>query len=424
MKNTHIKVKILKNIRKRRFYHNMRVKLKAKLCRGGKVNKVILKKYKLKNCNKFETIGTLYKQNIPIFEINIPEIFSFIEAPKETQSFFRKLKGKLNHKYPYSLQIIHSRCKTIDLAASFIFDKIIKEEISYWQKYRVKIELSGLISEVSKKVNNFLLSFGLLSKLGLLNHNFGEKEIDFDYNHKYYHVSFKGSKLQGYKKSLASVSLVDYFDNCFKHNHLEIVKDTKLDLMNKIGEIIGNAEEHSGGKNGEWYALGCYDKDAKECSFAIINFGKSIYETLSDKNSTAADVIEKITEVIDSNRKIHEKIGLSFDKYQEEPLWTVMALQDGISSKRTSTGQGRTHGHGIMDVLTFIGAVKDDANGAKVCICSGHSSVLIDYAYYGLFGTQFRSNAAPNQKKNEDNIELFILLFSTSLGLDTFDGCG
>jgi hypothetical protein len=176
------------------------------------------------------------------------------------------------------------------------------------------------------------------------------------------------------------MGLVEYFNSCFKHNHLQIKEEARLELVNKFGEIIGNAEEHAGNDGGGWVALGCYDKEERECSFAIVNFGRSIYESLSNANSTAADVIENIADVINSNKRIWEKTVGMFDKNQEEPLWNVMALQDGISSKRTISGKGSTRGKGIMDVLTFIDAVKSE-DGAKVGIVSGHSSITMDYTY-------------------------------------------
>lgn len=379
--NLNSKNRIQKNLAKRRFFHTMRKKLRAKLCKNGEVAPNIMRKYKLGGYSKFKKIAKYRNYIFPTYEIVIPDVFSFIEAPKSTLSFFRKLRKKLNRKEPYRLYIIHTNCKTIDLAASFYFDQIIKEEQRYWKRFRVTIQLSGEISKISRCVNNFLLSFGLLSKINILQSNFSEKQIDYDYKKKYYTFIVNGNKKENYKKSQASYGLVEYFDNCFKHNNLQIVQETKLDLAHKIGEIVGNAEEHSGDQVGKWYALGCYNKDEKECSFAIINFGYSIYETLSNQKSTAADVIEKVTDIIEGNRSAIERLGMHFDRFHEEPLWSIMALQDGISSKRTSTGIGRTHGHGIMDVLSFIGNVRSEQSGAKVCIISGHSAIMVDYTY-------------------------------------------
>jgi len=212
-------------------------------------------------------------------------------------------------------------------------------------------------------------------------YNFSTENIDLDYKKNYRTVKFTGESLHTYQKSVASVKLTEYFDQCFKDNNLELKEDAKTNLIDVFGEIIGNAEEHCGIANGMWHVLGCYNKEKHECGFSIINFGKTIYDNLSDKSSTSAVIIRKINKIMDSQRPFLKQIyGLFSDQY-EEPIWNIMALQDGISSKRTESGPGSTRGQGIMDVLDFIEVVKAPKNGAKIAIVSGNSTILIDYKY-------------------------------------------
>lgn len=310
----------------------------------------------------------------------IPIKFSYIEDPVGTSKFINDLETKLSAKDPFHLCILHVSTTKIDLAASFLFDRIIRNYKIRWQKVGVKIALSGRISMVEKKVNNFLLSFGMLKELGIKRGSFSEDTVDYDYNEKYLTLKIEGSKRTPMKKAEASTQLVEYFNACFEYNRLEITETARSNLVERFGEIMGNAEEHCGDDEGKWYALGCYDKDDHLCTFAIINDGKTIYESLSDKDSTAEEALTMANKLIDKNRGYFDKAFGSAQKYRE-PIWNMMALQDGISSKRTLSGTGSTRGQGIMDVLSFIGAVKAEGDGATVCIISGGSAIIVDYKY-------------------------------------------
>ncbi len=374
------KKRILMRLATKSFFRRVKSRLKRKLYRGGKLSDGVAKKYHIKNqyyvqrrISKTEGLKTL--------EINIPEKFCFFRDPVGTTKFFRDLRKELNKGEPRNIFISHENTKEIGLAASYLFDRLIKELKNRWQKYRISINFSGRISEL-KKVNNFLLSFGLLKELNIGADKFSANKVDFDYGDKYLTLKKEGSKFALADKSKASTALVDYFDNCLKHNGFEIDYSAKMNLIDRIGEIIGNAEEHCGNEEGKWFTLGCYDKDEHNCSFAIINYGNTIYENLSDEASTAAEVIEKVKKVIDKQKPTWEKVkGIIFQPKDEEPIWTVMALQDGISSKRTISGPGSTRGQGIMDVLSFVELVKSPKKIAEIFLLSGHAEIIIDYKY-------------------------------------------
>jgi hypothetical protein len=314
-------------------------------------------------------------------QIAVPKIFCFKKDPHGASDFFIDLKNGLSRKKPFNLNISHENTEEIGLSASYLFDKLVKDYRAKWRRLGVEIGLSGRISIRSKQVNNFLLSFGLLKELNISAIHFTTGQVDFDYKDKYLTFKCQGSKKQNFKKSEASTGLVNYFNGCFNYNGLQITEEGRSTLVDTFGEIIGNAEEHCGNEDGNWFALGCYDKDTHVCGFAIINFGKTIYENLSDETSTASEVIGKIRDVIESNKPFFDKIKQVVNTDHDEPIWNVMALQDGISSKRTTSGKGRTRGQGFMDVLSFIDNVKAEDNGATLCLVSGKSAIIVDYQY-------------------------------------------
>lgn len=384
-----ISPELLRKIEGKRFRRRVRSRLIRKLKRGGVIAGRARARYRIgaidpdSRARWRASAGRLSK-----VYIDIPEVLGFYKNPIETSVFFTQLREVLNKHYAsgkaYVYDFSHARTKHLGLAESFLFDRIVGLHKARWLKKGIAIGFSGKVSAV-KEVNNFLLSFGWLKELGI-KPNFGPKFLDKDYAEKYETYKMAGSRLKNADKSRGSVDLIEYFDKCLRFNGFQIKDSAKSDLVAGVGEIIGNAEEHSGTPDGEWHVLGCYNKDTHSCDFAIVNSGKTIYENLSDKNSTAADVIKDVEAIILSHRSTFEGIKdfitetLSNRLNQEEPIWNVMALQDGISSQRTQSGTGNTRGQGIMDFLTFISKIKT-AQSAEIILLSGHSLIKIDYGY-------------------------------------------
>jgi hypothetical protein len=383
-RNKKAKRRILKRVFQRKCYNRTRKRLLRRIYNGAIIPKKIRTKYNVKIYpHEFERRRN--DSYVPgNLKIDIPSIFCLIKDPEGTSAFLVKLKKSLNTRLAFNLNISHEITEEIGLAASFLFDKMIKDYRAKWYRRGIKIGLFGTISKKSKQVNNFILSYGLLKTLGISIHDIrsiGDWQIDEDYENKYFTIKIDGSKRQSFKKSEASTDLVSYFNKCFNSNDLQIAETARQSLVETFGEIIGNAEEHCGNINGTWHSLGCYDKEQHLCKFAIINFGKTVYENLSDENSTAFEVVDKIRKVINSNRRWLDGMKQRISANHDEPIWNVMALQDGISSKRTEHGKGRTRGQGIMDVLTFIDEVKSNDEGANLCFVSGRSAIIIDYEY-------------------------------------------
>jgi hypothetical protein len=66
----------------------------------------------------------------------------------------------------------------------------------------------------------------------------------------------------------------------------------------------------------------------------------------------------------------------------EQAIWTYMAIQDGISSKRREAGKASTRGQGIMDVVQFIDQIRNKQNReTHLSIISGNTFLSIDYEY-------------------------------------------
>lgn len=372
-----VKPAVLRRIERKRFFRRIRSNLKKRLRKGGSPSGSLKTKYRIKRGDPLALMRfRASKKGLGFRKIEILENLSYFENPSETSAFFDALKDGLRGPKPFNLDISHKKTKRLGLAESFLFDQLINEHKTRWATQRFNVGVKGTISD-HKDVNNFLLSFGLLKVLGI-SQKFAPKFLDPDYEIKYVTFKASGCSELSLEKGAASVALISYFDSCLRHNGFEIVARAKTDLINAMGEIIGNAEEHSGNPKSRWHVLGCYNKVTHRCEFSIVNYGRTVYENLSDKRSMAAEVIKDIEHALVSQKDMYERMKALFgDKFrfaphQEEPLWNVMALQDGISSKRTASGAGSTRGLGLMDFLGFIDGIKTDKT-AELFLLSGRS---------------------------------------------------
>ncbi len=374
-------VKTQQNIKNRKSYRKIRGKLKKRIRNGACLDSDTIIKYNLSHVKPyivFKLHGNLRKVKDWI-KITVPDTLCIIEDHDSTMKFLYETEGILTTGKPFCLYIDHKNTKRIGLSASFLFDERLRNYLNYWKSKGYHLSIRGDISEV-KEVNNFLLSFGFLKDLKIVE-NFDDEHVDIDYSKRFVTFKFHGSSSKVYLKSNASTELTEYFNKCFNFNGFELTASARGMLVDAISEIIGNAEEHNQEETTTWYALGCFNKDTNYCSFAIVNHGSTIYESLSDEESTSAEVLSEINETIKTKKSISENIADKFKSGHEESLWNVMALQDGISSKRSKTGRASSRGLGLMDVLGFIGDLKSREDVGQVAIISGKSKIVVDYTY-------------------------------------------
>lgn len=366
-------------LQKKREFRKIRSRIKRRiLFNKAFYSRKIKKKYNLLGLNaKIKYLDNREKR-IKLF-LQFPKDFCYISNPDETSNYINDIQNQLeNLDSAHDLHLVYNKTTNIGLAASFVFDQIVTTYQRKWRKKNIRIELSGNFSP-EKRVNNFLLSFGILDKLYPL--RITNKNYDPDYQTKFIQFLKEGTKKNESDQSIGGGNLVNYFNDCLKFNKFQLTMDAINDFTASITEIIDNAELHSG--QDKWAVLGCFDKESNECTFAIINPGRTIYENLRDENSAVAKPIRDLNEFIKSSRNILQKLWDKTQRNFEECLWNIMSLQDGISSKRTEEGSDSTRGQGIMDVLETIELLKsnDPSKEAKISLVSGRSAILIDFKY-------------------------------------------
>lgn len=152
-------------------------------------------------------------------------------------------------------------------------------------------------------------------------------------------------------------------------------------IKSSIGEQFDNILLHS--KEADFGVLcGFYDKENKEVTLLIYNFGKTIAQTLmekfisqSDENPSPQKV--KIGNFIDTVIDNHLKKGF-FERshsFTAETALTLLAIQEGVS---TEIDKDITRGHGLMD---FIEHCFNLTQNCKISILSGNTAIRIDKKY-------------------------------------------
>jgi hypothetical protein len=142
-------------------------------------------------------------------------------------------------------------------------------------------------------------------------------------------------------------------------------------IASTIGEHFDNIILHA--PEAEIGVLcGFYDKENKEITILIYNFGKTIYETLLAETLPEQIKVELI-DIIESHAK---KNFFEFkSKFTPENALTLLAIQEGISSR---VKFDKSRGHGLIDFIEHCFTL---SNETKVILISGKTAIKIDKKY-------------------------------------------
>lgn len=317
----------------------------------------------------------------PYVRINVPEIFSIISNPKATIRTLIESAKYTN--FPIKLKKIvvnHSKLKQIDLAAESILDLIVMEIESEIKSKHRKFDISGLYPEDSY-LKRYIRAIGIIKNLDVkheqLDHD-EEKDLNvFQMRNK--RLLKSDSLGQADYKEKMSAEFVDHINSCLKANGRQLTAESRLVLSEYTGEILSNAEEHSG--TNEWSIVGYLDNVHADhlCEIAIFNFGKTIASTFNDLNDTSYTKT-----IIQPYIDLHAKQGWFSSNWNEDDLLTLISLQGDISVKNSSKNGDR--GQGTVEMIEFFQkmhkeCLQKDKTCARMAIVSGSTHILFDGAY-------------------------------------------
>lgn len=161
-----------------------------------------------------------------------------------------------------------------------------------------------------------------------------------------------------------------------------LTEDGEGKLMRLVAEVLENAIIHSkpNTQDGEAWLAGYMASMVAEngnearyiCHLTILNLGNSIFESMQTCSASVRNEIEGLIES-------HSRFFRIRKKWSKTALWTLYALQDGVT--RLGGPDMPAGGKGLMDMVEFfqdLGGAAKDGLGTRMVLISGDTCIQID----------------------------------------------
>ncbi|MCS4173843.1 hypothetical protein [Salinibacter ruber] len=309
-------------------------------------------------------------------EVRFPECFSFIEDPDTAVETLYEVVDACNSGDRSTVCLDQDRCRTIDYGAEAVASAIAKAASD---GYAVRFQ--GKYPE-SRPAKEAVMAAGLPKHLGLDLPDLPHFE-PFELHHGRKRNNEWGHRSS--EKERVATRFVQYIDRCLSNYGYRLTRDAKRYIGGLCGEIINNCEDHAG--RDDWW-IGGYmrmnpNKEIGDCHVAIFNFGDTISETIKEIDK-ASKTYSSIKDLINKHC-VGRQIPLVGDKFEENQLWTLYALQQGVSRFRGNEGtHSADRGQGTTEMIRFfqeLGQTKDSTIKPKMCILSGNTHIKFDGEY-------------------------------------------
>lgn len=296
------------------------------------------------------------------FSFKAPKIISFKSNPDETIEFISLIASVfMNKSSIVDLKLDFDETEYIDIGPLSIIDVIIDKGLNYFNKSGRAFHVHGF-NPVNQEANIIFSYSGLPKTLG----NFDSPNID---------IVTLDPLINSDDANTETHKIINYYDDCLKKCGYELNLKGKLFFFNLINEIVDNAIIHCGSKHRPTYITsGFYNRFTSKGQLSIVSIGKSIYDTLHSEE-TLDDIKEQIEEIV----KAHKDLG--YPGFSEESIWTICALQSGVSCKKNSDDMDRGTGT-VKFIEAFITlGQSEDKEKPIMTLLSGNSHITFDGKY-------------------------------------------
>jgi hypothetical protein len=324
-----------------------------------------------------------------VWTIKIPKVFSFLRKPEDVLDVIYSIVKVSDDK---ALFFDHSELEEMDLGASILLDVVVMNLRREWIARGEKFQLGGLLPN-NDEMRDVFICTGLTRHLKIAS---VEPSLELKKNFKQFAL-FEGRKTRRHELSstdqeIAATRLAKHVNSCIElAGRYTLGIEGQRQLLKWAGEIIANAEDHSG--QNEWFAMAYMrpvavsqqgkpevkDQIIGECQLAIFGFGSTLYESLS-ASSTPAETRDNIWRLT----KKHQPFFSISTRYNAMDLWTLYALQDGVSRFSTRPGQ-TSRGKGTVEMIEafqILGKTLDPTKKAEMSLISGFSRIYFDDTYH------------------------------------------
>ena len=306
--------------------------------------------------------------------LEVPKIFSFIDNYSESFDFLKQLHLALQKNSISSLSLDYQKCIRIDVDASICMDILLSEFFFMKKQFQNRglswgPEIHPINYNTNENVAKFLFSIGAFR--GTLKLKFKDvTPLDLLINSRERSDRWNLSELH-------QTEIVDYIISCLGNLNRSLTIDAETEFYKVIGEVMSNAEEHS--SMPLRYAIGYFqeyeDHHYGIFNFTIFNFGETIYEKFKSPACPNKAVVEKMKTL---SAEFTNKSFFKPAKFEEETLWTLYALQEGVTSTNNKRGNGSFQY--IENFFRLKGNMRHDQT-SKLVLISGNSRILFDGTY-------------------------------------------
>jgi len=328
-------------------------------------------------------------------DIEVPEHFSLVDNYDDSLDFLKRLFNLLYFETVDEVVINYGKCNEIDVSASLVMDIILADFINYFNaceqaRKPAKIEAIRTSNNDKYEIKKILYSVGAYKNLRNESQVF-RGAIPFairigDRNKSDYQV----------RRDLHTTETVDYIKECLGKVNRTLTDQAETKFYKVIGEMLLNSEDHSGRQMR--YLIGHFEDNGDEqneagygvFNLSILNFGNTIYETFKSPNAPKRIVrqMEKLSGTFSFKNFFKKR------KFEEETLWTLYALQEGVTSVNH-----RERGNGAIQFIENFFGLKGNSERdevSKMVIISGHTRIIFDGGYQitkgirGKHGNEFK----------------------------------
>ncbi len=331
-------------------------------------------------------VGQLPVRVSPNMTIVMPKVFSLIENPYETLNTIIGFRGLLDYGNVRFVETDYSQCEKLDLCASVVLDVLAIRAKKQRSLRNRKITFGGVYSK-KPEIDIMLFSSGMLKNVGSASTSNLSPELLERLRFSELRQGRATSPELTSETEIAASELAEFFDQCLVAEGHRLQRSWKGNLIQLLTEVLDNAEEHGSG-NRLWYTIGYYNKhenedEGGECHIVVFNFGDSIYKSLN-RPDTSEDLKRQISELaLEHQRRGYfaiqvQNYGVLIPIWQEESLWTLYALQEGVSRFRNKP-EGIDRGNGTVKMIEFFSEL---ASGQpRMALLSGKTHILFDGRY-------------------------------------------
>lgn len=309
------------------------------------------------------------------------EKFSFRNSYENTNNSLKEIFSKIYNRKFSKFEINFKKCNDIELSPLMVLIIILRDFYSFSETLSYRYDNKKLnrkkiviIKSENNEVNKLLFACRLIPSEDIFFE--GMKPL----NSTEIIIGRKSSKNFSYNaKGPAIEKIKNQINICLKSINLELNPFGQNKFGKLIGEILGNAEDHS--KINEWFALGIVminEKDLNDekvvmLNLVMMNLGNSIFdgfELTKELNKENYLRVEQLYKNVGGSLK-----NKFFGNFSKESLFTLYILQEGISRRKYLKPSA---GHGTIPFINAfmeLSENEEDGHISDLAIFSGNTMV-------------------------------------------------